>query len=154
MPKARKKGITRSSAKARRAYVKLARGVEARERKVRIEFVAPESFKLPDVPRGVTVVHAGPRGEEKRNPPPSPDPVVVGAADPVVVSFRDARHLAMPSGLRRAEKAAAKAARTNRIAVVSIERSKGLSPETFSYVEAVGRSAGLKEISLRVGFSD
>jgi hypothetical protein len=130
-----------------RAHRKLARGAAASELgSLRIEFMGPKSFELPEVPPGVTVVRVGPLGEVKREAPPRPGVIRV--------AFRDARQLGMPSGLRRAEKAAAKAARTNRMAIVSIERAKGLSPETLTYVEAVGRSAGLKEISLRVGFDD
>jgi hypothetical protein len=83
------------------------------------------------------------KGKVKKLGPPK-------TKDPYRVLYRDVRHFEMPSGVRRARKAARKAAEKNREFGVVFERASVVPRGTLGMLNDVGRKAGLSEISLHV----
>jgi hypothetical protein len=111
-----------------------------------------------DVPARVVKVYLPSPGGKKKgkvkklSPPKTKDPyrVLYQDKDPYRVLYRDVRHFEMPSGVRRARKAARKAAEKNREFSVVFERASVVPRGTLGVLDDVGRKAGLSEISLHV----
>jgi hypothetical protein len=107
---------------------------------VQIPVIGPPGLRVERDPRlSVRVLE----GKSKELSPPDPE-------DPYVVCFRDVRHFEMPSGVRRAHRAARRAARKNQELSIVIGRAKVLPSETLVVVQDVGRKAGVSGISLYV----